>query len=261
MRRRESTGGRDGFVQAGEIVDGEVDFIDCRPLGSPERGHRDEDAAPGARPDRAGQELVAADRATGAAMRWAGGQVTRVAGKALALARHERTRAMARWLARNGVLYVATGLWMVGVRLWEARTNSRYERMMRAAETAGDQDRLSDWEFRAEQARERRHRRRMDWLAAPFALAPALAAAAVTILGILLGLGVVLAVAHSDITWLLGLARGGRGPDGVDDVARHRRGSHSLSPHRGCWARWCGRSDVLTVAFLSGRPPRRRGRK
>lgn len=159
MRRRESTGGRDGFVQAGDIVDGEVDFIDCRPLGSPERGHRDEDSAPGARPDRAGKELVPADQ--------------------------------------------ATGVWVVGVRLWEARTNSRYERMMRAAETAGDQDRLSDWEFRAEQARERRHRRRMDWLAAPFALAQALAAAAVTILGMLLGLGVVLAVAHSDITWVL----------------------------------------------------------
>lgn len=71
---------------------------------------------------------------------------------------HERTATGVRWLARNLVLYVLTGARIVIRRLWEARTNSRYERLMRAAETVGDYDRLTDWEARAEQARERRHR-------------------------------------------------------------------------------------------------------
>ena len=52
----------------------------------------------------------------------------------------------------------------------EARTNARYERLMLAAGAAGDHDRLTDWDARAEQARERRHRRRMDWIVAPLDL-------------------------------------------------------------------------------------------
>jgi hypothetical protein len=38
---------------------------------------------------------------------------------------------------------------------------------MHSAEAAGDHERLTDWEQRAEQAREWRHRRRMDWITAP----------------------------------------------------------------------------------------------
>ncbi|HZD15409.1 MAG TPA: hypothetical protein VE196_09880, partial [Pseudonocardiaceae bacterium] len=127
----------------------------------------------------------------------------RVVSTARVVATHDRTKTAARWAARNGVLYVVTGLWVVGVRVWEARTNSRYERMMRAAEAAGDQDRLSDWETRAERARERRHRRRMDWINAPFALAQAVAVAGATVAGMLLALGVLLAFAHSDASWIL----------------------------------------------------------
>ena len=33
-------------------------------------------------------------------------------------------------------------------RWWEARTNARYERLLRAAEAAGDYERLTDWEQR-----------------------------------------------------------------------------------------------------------------
>ena len=64
-------------------------------------------------------------------------------------ATHERTRDAARWLARNAVLYLATGAWVLARRWWEARTNARYERLMRAAEAAGDYERLTDWEQRA----------------------------------------------------------------------------------------------------------------
>ena len=90
-------------------------------------------------------------------------------------ATQERTKDTARWLARNTVLYLATGAFVLLRRWWEARTNARYERLMRAAEAAGDYERLTDWEQRAEQARERRHRRRMDWIAAPLDLARAAA--------------------------------------------------------------------------------------
>ena len=68
-------------------------------------------------------------------------------------ATHQRTRDAVRWLVRNGVLYIATGAWVLGRRWWEARTNARYERLMRAAEAAGDYERLTDWEQRGEQAR------------------------------------------------------------------------------------------------------------
>ena len=61
-------------------------------------------------------------------------------------ATHRRTRDAARWLLRNTILYFATGAWVLARRGWEARTNARYERLMRAAEAAGDYDRLIDWE-------------------------------------------------------------------------------------------------------------------
>ena len=118
-------------------------------------------------------------------------------------ATHERTRDAARWLVRNTVLYVATGAWVLGRRWWEARTNARYERLMRAAEAAGDYERLTDWEQRAEQARERRHRRRMDWITAPLDVARAAAVLVMCGIGFLLGLGAVLAIAHRDAAWLL----------------------------------------------------------
>ena len=89
-------------------------------------------------------------------------------------------------------------------RWWEARTNARYERLMRSAEAAGDYERLTDWEQRAEQARERRHRRRMDWITAPLDLARAVAVAGHEPgSGSCSALGAVLAIAHRDAAWLL----------------------------------------------------------
>ena len=119
------------------------------------------------------------------------------------VATHQRTRDILRWLVRNTVLYLVTGVWVLARRGWEARTNARYERLMRAAETAGDYERLTDWEQRAEQARERRHRRRMDWITAPLDIARTTAILALGGVGGLLGLGAVLAIAHRDASWLL----------------------------------------------------------
>jgi S-DNA-T family DNA segregation ATPase FtsK/SpoIIIE len=129
--------------------------------------------------------------------------VLRVAGVVRQITTHERVKLVARWLVRNTVLYVPTGSWLVVRRLWEARTNARYERLMRAAEAAGDHDRLTDWEARAEQARERRHRRRMDWLEAPTVVVRAIVIAIMTSAGLLLGLGAVLAIGYQDFSWLL----------------------------------------------------------
>jgi len=114
-----------------------------------------------------------------------------------------RTGDAVRWVVRNGVIYVATGTYVVARRWWEARTNARYERLMRAAEAAGDYERLTNWEQRSEQARERRHRRRMDWITVPLDLARAAAVAIMTGIAFLLGLGAVLAIAHKDTSWLL----------------------------------------------------------
>ncbi|WP_019810202.1 FtsK/SpoIIIE domain-containing protein [Saccharomonospora halophila] len=113
------------------------------------------------------------------------------------VATHERTKTATRTAVRH-VLYVPAGAASFARRAWESRTTSRYERQMRAAETAGDLDRLQEWESRAEMFKERRHKRVMDWIGAPFQLVKALAVAAVSVMGLLLALGVVLAVADSD---------------------------------------------------------------
>jgi S-DNA-T family DNA segregation ATPase FtsK/SpoIIIE len=118
------------------------------------------------------------------------------------VATHDYTKVAAKTVARH-VLYVPAGAGVVAKRLWEAKTNSRYERQMRAAEAAGNFERLDDWESRSELARERRHKRRMDWITAPFQLAKALAAATVTLVGVLVGLGIVLAAANKDISAFL----------------------------------------------------------
>lgn len=84
--------------------------------------------------------------------------------------------------------------------MWESKTNSRYERLLRRAETAGDYDALVEWEQRAEQAKQRRHDRVMDWVAAPWQLVKAIVATVAALVAFLLALGVVLAVASEDVS-------------------------------------------------------------
>ena len=117
--------------------------------------------------------------------------------------RRTRVREILRWLVRNSVLYPLVGSWVLTRRWWEARTSARYERQMRVAEAAGDYDKLTDWEARAERAREQRHRRRMDWITAPIEFVRTVAVLVLWLVGGLLGLGAVLAVAHSDLTWIV----------------------------------------------------------
>ncbi|MFD0532443.1 hypothetical protein ACFQY7_00055 [Actinomadura luteofluorescens] len=110
-----------------------------------------------------------------------------------AVAADDRTK----FVARNA-WYVPVGAGVVARRVWEAKTNSRYERMMRAAEAAGDFEAVADWEQRAEQARQRRHQRVMDWITNPVQFAKTAAVSVGTSVGALLGLGVAMAVSEHD---------------------------------------------------------------
>jgi hypothetical protein len=114
---------------------------------------------------------------------------------------------VARPVARHGWFVLAgTGVWW---RRWrEAHGGSRYERMIRAAEVAGDRDQVLEWEARAAAERQRRHNRRMAWVASPAALARAAGIALGGVLAGLVLLGVILAIGNGDPSYLLAPVRG-----------------------------------------------------
>ncbi|MEU6481449.1 FtsK/SpoIIIE domain-containing protein [Streptomyces sp. NPDC047017] len=112
---------------------------------------------------------------------------------------HENTRSAARLLARHS-LYVAGGARIVAKRTWDGRTAARYERMLRAAEAAGNYEVAAEWEERGQRYREARHRRRMDLLRSPVDAAKGAAVGTGMGVGTLVALGVVLAIANKDAT-------------------------------------------------------------
>lgn len=107
-----------------------------------------------------------------------------------------------RAVVRHG-LYVGAGAAVVARRVRDARSNSPYLRALRAAEAAGEWDRADQWAERIERAKRDRHERRMDWIAAPVKLAKAVAVSAAAGIGLLLALGVVLAVADGSVGMVL----------------------------------------------------------
>lgn len=113
------------------------------------------------------------------------------------VATHDRTRTAGKALLRH-TLYVPAGMLVVGRRVWEAKTNSRYERMMRAAEAAGDYERVAEWEQRAQAAKKARHERAMDWLEAPTKFARAFAITLVSITVLLTAIGGIMYAATGD---------------------------------------------------------------
>lgn len=110
---------------------------------------------------------------------------------------HDRTKTAARAVGRH-TLHVLNGLGIVSRRVWEARTNARYERAMRAAEARNDWERLERWEALGEQARERRHKRTMAWLQAPIDLLRAVVFASLAGVAVLLALGFLLFAGTKD---------------------------------------------------------------
>ncbi|MFL0025455.1 FtsK/SpoIIIE domain-containing protein [Streptomyces sp. NBUL23] len=112
-------------------------------------------------------------------------------------ATHERTRSAARFTVRHG-MYVVGGGRIVARRAWEGRTAARYERMLRAAEAAGNLELATEWEERGQRFRAARHQRRMDLLSAPVKAAKGAAAGLGITAGGLLLLGIILAVANEN---------------------------------------------------------------
>lgn len=118
------------------------------------------------------------------------------------VATHRHTTTAAKLAARH-TLYVPIGAAVVARRLWDAHTNSLYVRLLRAAEAAHDWDKLGEWEQRAEQAKDRRHRRRMDLLEMPARLAKAGAILLATLATVLALTGLVLMTAAKTPTAFL----------------------------------------------------------
>ncbi|MFJ2176452.1 FtsK/SpoIIIE domain-containing protein [Streptomyces sp. NPDC087851] len=108
-------------------------------------------------------------------------------------ATHETTKTTARAVARHG-LYTVNGGRIVARRTWDGRTGARYERMLRAAEAAGNLEAAEEWEERLQRFRAARHHRRMDLLHSPVDAAKGAAVGTGMGIGVLVALGVVMAL-------------------------------------------------------------------
>ncbi|MFJ9122089.1 FtsK/SpoIIIE domain-containing protein [Streptomyces sp. NPDC102394] len=106
---------------------------------------------------------------------------------------HETTKATVRAAARHS-LYTFNGGRIVARRTWDGRTGARYERMIRAAEAAGNLEAAEEWEERLQRFRAARHHRRMDLLHSPVEAAKGVAVGAGMSVGVLVALGVVMAI-------------------------------------------------------------------
>ncbi|MGQ4382290.1 FtsK/SpoIIIE domain-containing protein [Streptomyces sp. SAS_270] len=111
---------------------------------------------------------------------------------------HETTKTTARAVARH-TLYVAGGARIVARRTWDGKTGARYERMIRAAEAAGNLEVAEEWEERLQRFRQARHHRRMDLLHSPVDVAKGAAVGTGMGIGVLVALGVVMALNTKDV--------------------------------------------------------------
>ncbi|MFC4500655.1 MULTISPECIES: cell division protein FtsK [Streptomyces] len=103
-----------------------------------------------------------------------------------------------RVLVRHGS-YVVGGTRILTRRAWDSRTTARHERMMRAAEAAGNEELVRQWEQRAYAYRFARHKRRMDLLQMALNAPKAIASAAASAGSVLLILGIMLACYNHDV--------------------------------------------------------------
>ncbi|MEW2194117.1 zonular occludens toxin domain-containing protein [Streptomyces microflavus] len=126
-----------------------------------------------------------------------GSRIVRTGRAVRRIATHDRTRATTRFTVRHG-MYVVGGGRIVARRAWEGRTASRYLRMLRAAEAAGNTELAEQWEERLHRFRAERHKRRMDLLTAPQQAVKAAGFGAAGGLGLLLAVGIALAIATKD---------------------------------------------------------------
>ncbi|MFF9758586.1 zonular occludens toxin domain-containing protein [Streptomyces caelestis] len=111
---------------------------------------------------------------------------------------HDGYRALVRHSA-----YTVGGARILARRAWDSRTTARHERMMRAAEAAGNEELVRQWEQRAYAYRFARHRRRVELLQMVMNAPKAIATGAGAGAGVLLLLGVMLAWANHDVADVL----------------------------------------------------------
>ncbi len=111
---------------------------------------------------------------------------------------HENTKSTARAMARHS-LYTFNGGRIVARRTWDGKTGARYERMIRAAEAAGNLEAAEEWEDRLQRFRQARHHRRMDLLHSPVEAAKGVGVGVGMSVGALVALGVVMAINNHDI--------------------------------------------------------------
>ncbi|WP_406507629.1 cell division protein FtsK [Streptomyces sp. NBC_00212] len=103
-----------------------------------------------------------------------------------------------RFTVRHGA-YMWGGTRILTRRTWEARTTAMHARMMRIGEASGNEEMVQKWEQRAYAYRFARHKRRMDLLQMAINTPRAIASAAVGAGGLLLMLGIMLAVYNHDL--------------------------------------------------------------
>ncbi|MFF6775799.1 FtsK/SpoIIIE domain-containing protein [Streptomyces sp. NPDC012637] len=120
-------------------------------------------------------------------------------GRAVArAARHERTKTAGRVAVRH-TSYVLGGTRIVVRRAWDGRTGARYERLLRAAEAAGNYQAAGEWEERLHRFRSERHKRRMDLITAPERIVKGAAFGVGGSIGALILIGIALAIANGEI--------------------------------------------------------------
>lgn len=95
--------------------------------------------------------------------------------------------------------YVGMGAMVVLRRLWLSRSAALYEEEIRKARADGDHERAIKWAELLAAFRQDRHRRRVDLVELPLKMARALPRIAVSVLGVLLFLGILLAIADRRI--------------------------------------------------------------
>lgn len=119
--------------------------------------------------------------------------------RALRLARtaatHDRTRTAGRLVARHS-LYTAGGARIVTRRAWNGRTVATHQAMITAAVAAGDVEAVAAWQDKADKFRQQRHARRMQLITGVPAMAKAVVVGTAVTEGVLLGVGIAMALAE-----------------------------------------------------------------
>lgn len=117
-------------------------------------------------------------------------------------ATHDRTRAVVRHVA-----YVPAGVWVLARHAWEATSCAEGRAQLRNAKAMGNVEDIKHWATFLETAKQGRHKRMMDLLHLPATLIRASAQALAGLAATLVGVGILLAIANEDITWVLAPAK------------------------------------------------------